>query len=452
MRKNHQILHITPHLGGGVGHVILNYLLKAKNDESFVHKIACLDYANKHGVYMARNLEILLLDNMSSKKRKLLKLISDSDIVLIHWWNHPLLYDFLVRELLPACRVIMWCHNNGFNPPFVFTEKALKYPDLFIFTTPASYETKEVKSLSDKEKNSLRAVLSTGGVEHVKSVRLKEHSGFNVGYIGTVDYAKMHPDFLKICDQVNIPDVKFIVCGGPNEKELKREAKELGIDAKFHITGPVSDITKFLSLFDIFGYPLAPYHYGTAEQVLQESMAAGVVPIVLDNDIERYLVKDGLTGIVAKDVKGYINAIEALYQNNDLKKELSKNAKNYAINNFSVEVMANEWKKIFYEVLNLSKTIKKWKINKKISLLTPKDIFLESLGDYGDAFVLYCNATNEKQKKIATEKIKKMGESANWQANTRSTVHHYNSFFPDDQYLSTWSKLMRREDTKKVIL
>ena len=83
-------------------------------------------------------------------------------------------------------------------------------------------------------------------------------------------------------------------------------------------------------------------------------------------------------------------------------------------------------------------------------MLTPKDIFLESLGDYGDAFVLYCNATNEKQKEIATEKIKKMGESANWQANTKSTVHHYNSFFPDDQYLSTWSKLMRREDTKKV--
>ena len=105
---------------------------------------------------------------------------------------------------------------------------------------------------------------------------------------------------------------------------------------------PLSDITKYLSLFDIFGYPLAPHHYGTAEQVLQESMAAGIVPVVLDNNIERYLVKDGLTGIDAKNVKGYIKAIEVLYQNKEFKKELSKNAKTHAINNFSVELMANE--------------------------------------------------------------------------------------------------------------
>ena len=40
-----KILHITPHLGGGVGRVLLNYLSKVKDDNCFIHQVACLDYA-----------------------------------------------------------------------------------------------------------------------------------------------------------------------------------------------------------------------------------------------------------------------------------------------------------------------------------------------------------------------------------------------------------------------
>ena len=109
-----KILHITPHLGGGVGTVLLNYLSKTKNNTSFLHRVVCLDYANESAIQEARNLSISLLDKMSEKKQELLEIISESDIVLIHWWNHPLLYDFLIREQLPASRVVIWSHTSGF--------------------------------------------------------------------------------------------------------------------------------------------------------------------------------------------------------------------------------------------------------------------------------------------------------------------------------------------------
>lgn len=438
-----RILHITPHLGGGVGRVLLNYFSKVKDDPTFMHKVVCLDYANHKAVEVAKNIGLSLFDNMSAKKQEILDIIADSDIVLIHWWNHPLLYDFLVREQLPPCRVIMWSHNSGFHPPGVFTEKVLAYPDLFVFTTPMSYKTKEVQNLSVEQKKSLHVVWSTGGVDHVKSVKSKPHIGFNVGYIGTVDYAKMHPDFLNICNQVDIPDVKFIVCSGPKEKELKQQAERLGIGGKFNITGMVPDIKEYLSLFDIFGYPLAPYHYGTCDQTLQESMAAGVVPVVLSNQMESYMVKEGVTGIVAKDKDEYIKALQDLYHNRELRNKLSQNAKEYAIYTFSLEKMAYEWEKIFNEVLYFPKTVRKWKNSKKGEDISAKDIFLESLGHHGEDFVFYCNAESDEEKKSAIEKIKKLAESANWQAETRSTVHHYNSFFPNDPYLSVWSQLMR---------
>ena len=444
-KKCLKIIHITPHLGGGVGRVLLNYFTYKSKGNNYKHSVACLDYANENAKKICKENSISLNHNMHKNKDELLKLIENTDIALIHWWNHPLLYDFLVREQLLPCRVIMWSHNSGFHPPGVFTDKVLAYPDLFVFTTPMSYKTKEIQNLTDEQtkKKSLRVVWSTGGVENFTSVKSKSHTGFNIGYIGTVDYAKMHPDFLNICNQVDIPDVKFIVCSGPKEKELMQEAEHLGIGGKFNFTGMVPDIKEYLSLFDIFGYPLASYHYGTCDQTLQESMAAGVVPVVLANPMESYMVKDGVTGIVAKDKEEYIKALQDLYHNRELRNKLSQNAKEYAIDKFSLEKMANEWENIFNEVLDFPKTIRNWKNSKKGEDISAKDVFLEALGDYGEDFVSYCNAESDEEKKSAIEKIKKLAESASWQAETRGTAHHYNSFFPNEPYLSVWSQLMR---------
>lgn len=441
--KSCKILHITPHVGGGVGSVLMNYLVKVKDDPGFEHTLACLEYANDKASKMADDSGFKLLDEMAKKKKKLLAELTKADVVVIHWWNHPLLYDFLVRSELPPCRLVIWSHISGFHPPYVFTEKILNYPDTFVFTTPLSFKAKEVRKLENEQKKKLRVVWSTGGVEGVKSVKRKKYSGFNVGYLGTVDYAKLHPNFLSICNRIKIPDIKFIVCGGPSEKEIKREAENLGIEKKFEFSGYVSDISKYLSIFDVFGYPLAPYHYGTCDQVLQESMAAGVVPVVMNNRMERYMIKDGLTGIVAKSENEYIQAIQTLYKDEALRNKLSENARAYAIKTFSLNTMAQAWENIFKEIMAVSKNIKKWKIAKKGHAVSAMDVFIESLGDYGKDFIFYCNATSGDKKKTASKKIRKLAESINWRVKTRGTVHHYNSFFPDDRCLSACSELMK---------
>lgn len=443
--RYYKILHITPHLGGGVGRVILNYLGKVKDKPLFKHKVACLDYANDNALAVAKNIKLELADKLSNNKGQLIKMISEADVVLMHWWNHPLLYDFLVRTALPPCRLVMWSHTAGFRPPYVFTEKILKYPDRFVFTTPISFKTAEVRKLSDKQKKLLRVVWSTGGIDHVKSVKPKKHTGFNVGYIGTVDYAKLHPDFLNICNKINIPKVKFIVCGGANEQKIKQEAEALGIDKKFNFTGTVADITKYLAIFDVFGYPLNPDHYGTCDQVLAESMAAGVVPVVLPNLMEKYMVKDRLTGMVAKNEADYIHAVQSLYQDRNLRKTLSKNAKRYAAETFSVTKMMREWEAIFKEVLTINKTSRRWPLKNSGGELSAKDVFLESLGDYGRNFISYGRARSANEKNKAEKRIAKLKTSLLWQSRTKGTVHQYRSFFPDDKTLACWGDLINEK-------
>ena|GEM_PF-6904330 len=99
------------------------------------------------------------------------------------------------------------------------------------------------------------------------------HDGFNVGYVGTVDFGKLNNDFINLCSQVNIPEVNFIVASGDSQQHLRDEAVNTGILEKFAFLGQVdrSHIPDILSKIDVFGYPLQPLHFGTCEQVLGEA-------------------------------------------------------------------------------------------------------------------------------------------------------------------------------------
>lgn len=440
--KKRIVLHVATHLGGGVGRVLLSYFSIAGKESAFEHRIACLNYTEPDTLTAIQSMNLSFTDMMKSDKPRLLRMIAEADIVIIHWWNHPLLYDFLVRERLPENRMIIWSHVAGFHPPNVLTRKIIEYPDVFVFTTPISMQSKVVRSISDKKRENLRVIWSTIGLTAAQEVRPRKHKGFNVGYVGTVDYAKLHPDFLNICAAIDVPGVRFIVCGGSNEENIRKEAENLGIAEKFQFTGWVPNVIDYLSVFDVFGYPLAPDHYGTCDQALQEAMAAGIVPVVFGNRMERFMVRNGVTGIIAKSKNDYICAIQTLYKDIALRNSLSRNARRYALQNFSAEKMMNDWEWIFEEVFIIPKTSKKWPIKREA--ITGSDVFLESLGDHQELFLEYRRVISEKEKLRIAENIATLGKSPLWQSESKGTVHNYNSFLPGDKYLSLWSDLMKR--------
>ena len=92
------ILHVTPHLGGGLGAVLRAWVLE---DAACRHMIATLDYANDWSKKELGAAGIPLYDQPSAAE--LDRLVQAADIVLVHFWNHPLLYDWLARPH-PAAR------------------------------------------------------------------------------------------------------------------------------------------------------------------------------------------------------------------------------------------------------------------------------------------------------------------------------------------------------------
>ena len=107
-----KILHVTPHLGGGVGkaHAAISaalpdiveqsfVLLEPPRDRRFVDQIE----AAGARVTVAGN-----LDQVAALAR-------DADIVQFEFWNHPRLLECLARCDFPAMRSAFWSHISGLS-------------------------------------------------------------------------------------------------------------------------------------------------------------------------------------------------------------------------------------------------------------------------------------------------------------------------------------------------
>lgn len=425
-----KILHLSPHLGGGVGRVLTNYLIKTKISAEFEHKIVCLDTINQNAKNSLINNEIIFKELVDHET--LADAISSSDIVVVHWWNHPLLFDFLVRNEIPPCHIAFWAHVSGNEAPHIFSHTLFDYPDYFIFTTPMSYLIDEVVSYP-KTHGIFRAIWSTGGLDHVKNIQRKEHDSFNIGYIGTVDYSKMHPNFLNICAKIDILEAKFIVCGGGHIDELNEDVTKQGLEDRFIFTGFVEDITPYLEIFDVFAYPLAPNHYGTCDQALAEAMGVGIVPIVLNNNMENYMVHNMYSGIVATSEEEFVSAVKEMHQNKGFRDRLGVKAKEEAFRRFSIDETIKEWDYVFHKLLEKEKLPRKWNGKYSGEAVKPHQVFIESLGKYGEIF-----DNND------VNAIKHLADSSlAWKSKSKGTSHQYKSFFMDDILLSEWSEMMK---------
>ena len=424
------ILHITPHLGGGVGRVLLSFL-ENTDGSGHSHKVLCLDYANESATDALKKIGVALIDKIATNHKRIITEVKNADIVIIHWWNHPLLSNLLITTPLPPSRAVIWSHVAGHHPPQVFTEPLLNYPDFFVFTTEYSRSSPCFKNLERNDSTRFFTIPSCIDTGPLHNIEKNPHPTFNIGYIGTVDYSKIHVDFIQMSIDAakGLEGIKFIVCGGPSHKELEMEASAKGAAGLFQFEGPVSKIEDYLKVFDLFGYPLSPWHYGTAEQALVEAMSAGVPPLVLNNGAESFILENGVTGFIAKDSGEYSSMIKRLYNSRETLSQLSKQIRQIAKEKFSMQKMIDDWNDLFDSLMRKEKSTKHWNhsfVNAKN--VSPSMVFLESIGSCGEMFKSH-------------DKIQKLVNSSPlWRAKTKGTPLHYASFFPNDPDLTKWTK------------
>jgi len=440
-----KILHITPHISGGVGSVLLSTLKFYKKNKFFNHEIIAFEkLLDSEKVFFKGYLKkILRTQNYEIIKKK----ICASDIVQIEWWSHPLIYEFLINFNFPKCRIIICSHIAGFFRPNLVTLNIVKFSDIFLATSKA---TKKLPIFSKRYdfKKKLRFINFPINFERFKNIKKSNHKTFNVGYVGTLDYSKLHKNFLLMSSKIRIPKIKFVICGKDLDNRVYKESLKYK-NTNFDFRGFTNNLSNIFSQLDIFGYPLNPKHFGTGEQVLKEAMFAKLPIVVFNNPCERNIIINNRNGVIVKTEKEYISTIEKLYQNNKKKSKLGFNANQTIIREFNARKCFDSLDRTYNAILNIKKHEKNFIFsNKKFNINIKENIgakiFIESLDNKSSEFVTSYSVSNKKLLKKADIRISKCENEM--KVKNKGSLFQYLRYFPKDDFLNYWAGIVKLKE------
>ena len=417
-----KILHITTHLGGGVGRFCSNIY---GNDIIYEHEFLLIEDPIDTG-YLG-NIRYKLLKNIKSNVESY---IAEFDIIQIEFWNHPALIKFLLNHDLSNSRILIYSHISGLYSPNLISDIIFDFCDLFVLSTPCS----TAKYHQHIESQKCRVVHGVAGTDRFKDLVKEKNDQFNIAYIGTASFSKLHPSYLDLCQRIIelIPDVHFLFASNDSNIHLQEFVKINSLDKYFSFFTKMKDIEQILSQADLFGYPLRWDHFGTGEQALIEAMNAGIAPIVLSNPAESSLICDGVTGFVAADIDDYVNIVKFIYDNPNYTQKVGIQAKIFADENFAATKTLEKIQELYAEIISIPKRTHTF--CKAISSLDPTLIgfeFFNLFTGQDSTISQLLNCEDKMKLSYLTSKFKRsllMNEN-------KGGIGRYLDVFPDDLLL-----------------
>ena len=380
---------------------------------------------------------------------ELLTLVEQHDIVLLQWWNSPEMDNF-VRTQLPPCRLAAWVHVGGHHDPQGIPDQLISLLDFTIAGSPYTHESAAFTKLpAELRARKTAMVYDATDFARLASVSRVPHDGFNIGYIGTVDFSKMHPNYVRMSAAAQIPGARFIVCGPGGEQDtVRHQAQQLGRASDFDVRGMVADICPVLSVLDAYGYPLCEDNYAAAELNLQEVMFCGIPPVVFPYGGVRHLVVNDFTGYVVHSEVEYAQALEHLHANPFDRARIGKNAAEYARQIFGAEHAARRFNPVLEQMMRADKRSRAPFAAPAVEtaqLSTGAARFLESLRGSRAAFSATINPSDATSLLHADQQI--IGATALMK---RGGVKNYRRFHQSDPFLCFWSGLASLGDGQLV--
>lgn len=435
------VRHVIPQLSlGGASRALIGLAKYGSRDGSYRHDVLSLDRTDQAAVALARDAGLEV--RVSVKHDEQCSALSDADIIVIYYWNSPRLASLLFGNL-PPMRSLSWYMVNGSTPPHIISPLIASKIQIHVASAP---DTLTLPLFKNAASGSTAWILAGADFERLAETTPSVHN-FTVGYIGTIDFAKMHPDFIELCSQV--ADTRFVVCGsGPAERDLKSQAARHGISSCLEFRGYAMDIGQALQDIDVFGYPLSEDNYSAGDLVLQEVMYAGVPPVILPHGGARHLVVDGECGLVAKDENDYVAALVRLRDDTALRQRLGRNAAAYARRHFGARVAAQKFEPLYHQLMKRPKSISNSENDADDSLLqryAGAGLLIRSLAEHCLSFRLSIESSDKDALHQADQMIANSGPAMS------NLVLECRAQYPTDGYLALWSALLLRARDRRVL-
>ncbi|THF71585.1 MAG: glycosyltransferase family 4 protein, partial [Methylophaga nitratireducenticrescens] len=156
-----KVLHLTPHLGGGVGRALSGLL--QPSEQNVEHVFVCLEQAEKDHfikLIIAAGYQVIV----DPDEQHLKQLITDADIVQLEWWRHPTTISALLKCSHLPVRLVVWCHVSGLYNEII-PHALLEMSSRFILTSACTYQAESIQSLPELHKAKLTVIHSNNGLE-----------------------------------------------------------------------------------------------------------------------------------------------------------------------------------------------------------------------------------------------------------------------------------------------
>lgn len=376
-------------------------------------------------------LDVVLPDAPEAQAR----LLREADIVHVAFWNTPEMYAWL-RAPIPPARLVITLHVLGQHPAQSLPTPLLRMADRLI---PTCVRTTRLPVFRETMETRPERVTVIPGSERWSAAPQGSHARTHrVGYVGSVDFAKMHSSFLAMCAAVNLPEINFPIAGSGNAvKTLMRQADELNLSSRIEWLGYQTDVSGLLASLDVLGYPLTPRTYATSDLVVQQAMWQGIPPVVLPYGGAADLIVHDETGMVVSEQE-YPRAVRELVSDDSKRARLGDNARTYAREHFGIEHRARALLGVYENAMSHPKIERAWQCGKETLPWRGADALIES---FGDAAGCYCTSAQGSDIEDVRAAESRIAFAPPVETDTGGILD-YRKAYPDDPLLRLWSGLV----------
>lgn len=200
-------------------------------------------------------------------------------------------------------------------------------------------------------------------VDQLKRKYNIKKSDFVIISVGRVAIEKSFDFLIKAMPEIikKHPNIKLMIVGdGPARGDIDKLIKELHVEDNVIMTGKAlwDDMPYYYAASNIFATASTSETQGLT---IVEAMASELLPICIDDEAWKAQITDNINGIIFKTQKEYINDIIKLYENNQLRKELSVQARERA-NEFGSDMYATRVLKVYEKTLKEFKKVNRYGI------------------------------------------------------------------------------------------
>ena len=162
--------------------------------------------------------------------------------------------------------------------------------------------------------------------------------------MGDLIERKNYPVAIEAIAKANNPKLQYYICGtGPEKEKLMTLTKNQGVEKQVHFLGYRNDIKELLQAADIFLF--TTLQEGLSRS-LMEAMACGLPCIVSKIRGNTDLLNNSNGGILCERIDDYVEAIDKLTSDPDLRKQMSINNLD-TILHYSVDEISQNIKDIY---------------------------------------------------------------------------------------------------------